>query len=62
VMEAMKMELALTAPFDGTVTTVGVEPGQQVSLGATLFVVTEVPDTVGATATTASDGSEGGAG
>jgi biotin carboxyl carrier protein len=41
VMEAMKMELSLTAPFDGTVTTVGVAAGDQVALGATLFVVEE---------------------
>jgi len=37
----MKMELSLTAPFDGTVTTVGVAAGEQVALGATLFVVTD---------------------
>jgi 3-methylcrotonyl-CoA carboxylase alpha subunit/acetyl-CoA/propionyl-CoA carboxylase biotin carboxyl carrier protein len=37
----MKMELSLTAPFDGTVTTVGVAAGDQVALGATLFVVEE---------------------
>jgi 3-methylcrotonyl-CoA carboxylase alpha subunit/acetyl-CoA/propionyl-CoA carboxylase biotin carboxyl carrier protein len=41
VLEAMKMELALTAPYDGTVTEVGVAPGQQVAMGATLFVVTD---------------------
>jgi biotin carboxyl carrier protein len=40
VLEAMKMELALTAPFDGTVTTVHAAAGDQVGLGATLFVVT----------------------
>lgn len=39
VMEAMKMELALKAPFGGTVTTVGAAAGEQVKLGATLFVV-----------------------
>jgi biotin carboxyl carrier protein len=39
VLEAMKMELALTAPVDGTVTAVGAAPGEQVALGATLFVV-----------------------
>ena len=38
-MEAMKMELALKAPFAGTVTTVGAAAGDQVALGATLFVV-----------------------
>ena len=38
-MEAMKMELALTAPFDGTVTEVGAIEGEQVALGARLFVV-----------------------
>ncbi len=40
VMEAMKMELAMKAPFDGTVTEVGASVGAQVALGAALFVVT----------------------
>jgi acetyl-CoA/propionyl-CoA carboxylase biotin carboxyl carrier protein len=35
----MKMELTLKAPFAGTVTTVGAAAGQQVALGARLFVV-----------------------
>jgi 3-methylcrotonyl-CoA carboxylase alpha subunit/acetyl-CoA/propionyl-CoA carboxylase biotin carboxyl carrier protein len=39
VMEAMKMELSLKAPFAGTVR-VQVSDGEQVALGATLFVVT----------------------
>jgi biotin carboxyl carrier protein len=39
VMEAMKMELALKAPFDGTVASVGAAAGEQVRLGAPLFVV-----------------------
>jgi 3-methylcrotonyl-CoA carboxylase alpha subunit/acetyl-CoA/propionyl-CoA carboxylase biotin carboxyl carrier protein len=39
MMEAMKMELSLKAPFAGTVTAVEVEVGHQVALGATLFVV-----------------------
>jgi len=39
VLEAMKMELVLTAPFDGSVSRVGVATGDQVPLGATLFVV-----------------------
>ncbi len=43
-LEAMKMELALKAPFAGTVTTVGAGPGDQVALGATLFVVTPEDD------------------
>src|SRR5262245_11246830 len=38
-MEAMKMELSLTAPFAGSVTAVEVDAGHQVPLGATLFVV-----------------------
>ncbi len=38
-MEAMKMELSLKAPFAGTVTAVEADAGQQVALGATLFVV-----------------------
>ncbi|NHA01153.1 hypothetical protein G5V59_18315 [Nocardioides sp. W3-2-3] len=39
VVEAMKMELALTAPYDGVVASVGAATGQQVALGAVLFVV-----------------------
>ena len=39
VLEAMKMELALKAPFDGIVTSVAVTVGAQVELGAELFVV-----------------------
>jgi acetyl-CoA/propionyl-CoA carboxylase biotin carboxyl carrier protein len=38
-MEAMKMELSLTAPIAGTVTSVAAVAGHQVALGATLFVV-----------------------
>ena len=41
VLEAMKMELALKAPFDGTVTQVGARAGEQVAIGAVLFVVEE---------------------
>ena len=39
VLEAMKMELALKAPFAGTVAEVAVATGDQVALGATLVVV-----------------------
>ncbi|ABL79693.1 MULTISPECIES: biotin carboxylase N-terminal domain-containing protein [unclassified Nocardioides] len=39
VLEAMKMELTLKAPFDGTVSQVGATIGAQVALGARLFVV-----------------------
>ncbi|WP_406025162.1 ATP-grasp domain-containing protein [Nocardioides sp. NBC_00850] len=39
VMEAMKMEVSLKAPFAGTVTVVGASSGSQVPLGAELFVV-----------------------
>ena len=38
-LEAMKMELALKAPFAGTVTDVGAGVGDQVALGARLFLV-----------------------
>ena len=38
-LEAMKMELALAAPFAGTVTHVAAAPGAQVALGALLFRV-----------------------
>ncbi|HEY1224557.1 MAG TPA: biotin carboxylase N-terminal domain-containing protein [Brevundimonas sp.] len=39
VVEAMKMEHALTAPFDGVVETVGVAVGEQVADGTVLAVV-----------------------
>ncbi len=40
VMEAMKMEHSLKAPYDGVVTKVGAAAGGQVDLGAVLFEVT----------------------
>jgi acetyl-CoA/propionyl-CoA carboxylase biotin carboxyl carrier protein len=43
VMEAMKMELALKAPFAGTVTSVGATTGDLVKLGALLFTVDPDP-------------------
>jgi len=39
VVEAMKMELALKAPYDGVVTAVAAITGDQVALGAPLFTV-----------------------
>ncbi len=42
VLEAMKMEHALVAPFDGTVAEIGVSVGDQVSADAVLAVVTPV--------------------
>ena len=39
VLEAMKMELSLKAPFAGTVATVAPRAGDQVALGAELFHV-----------------------
>jgi acetyl-CoA/propionyl-CoA carboxylase, biotin carboxylase, biotin carboxyl carrier protein len=39
VLEAMKMELSLAAPFDGTVTEVHAAAGAQTDLGAALFVI-----------------------
>jgi biotin carboxyl carrier protein len=39
----MKMELALTAPFAGTVTAVAARAGTGVALGAPLFTVEEGP-------------------
>jgi acetyl-CoA/propionyl-CoA carboxylase biotin carboxyl carrier protein len=42
VLEAMKMELSLKAPFAGRVAKVGATAGDQVALGAILFVVEEV--------------------
>ncbi|WP_151083819.1 acetyl/propionyl/methylcrotonyl-CoA carboxylase subunit alpha [Nocardioides cynanchi] len=46
MMEAMKMELSLKAPFAGTVASAEAVVGAQVALGATLFVVE--PDDEGA--------------
>ena len=43
VLEAMKMELALKAPFDGVVTTVGASTGDQVQLKDVLFEVEAFP-------------------
>ena len=43
VLEAMKMELALKAPFDGVVTTVGASTGDQVQLKDVLFEVEALP-------------------
>ena len=43
-LEAMKMELSLTAPFDGTVARVLTTSGAQTELGATLFVVEPTTD------------------
>jgi 3-methylcrotonyl-CoA carboxylase alpha subunit/acetyl-CoA/propionyl-CoA carboxylase biotin carboxyl carrier protein len=40
VMEAMKMELSLTAPVDGVVAEIGATEGDQVPMGQTLFRVT----------------------
>ncbi|ANH37805.1 Acetyl-/propionyl-coenzyme A carboxylase alpha chain [Nocardioides dokdonensis FR1436] len=45
VLEAMKMELALTAPFAGTVVTVDAVVGRQVPLGHVLFHVEPHDDT-----------------
>jgi 3-methylcrotonyl-CoA carboxylase alpha subunit len=39
VVEAMKMELALIAPYDGVVSHVGVAPGDQVPIKHLLFTV-----------------------
>ena len=44
VVEAMKMELALKAPYDGTVTSLAAEVGQQVALGAVLFEVSDIEE------------------
>lgn len=44
VVEAMKMELSLKAPFAGTVSTVDAEAGRQVALGDTLFIVEKAED------------------
>ena len=43
-LEAMKMELALVAPHDGTVTRVGAAPGDQVTQGHVLVTVTPAGD------------------
>ena len=42
-LEAMKMEHALTAPFDGTVAELSAAPGQQVTEGQMLVRVEPEP-------------------
>lgn len=44
VLEAMKMELALRAPFAGVVASVAASPGERVDLGARLFLVERESD------------------
>jgi biotin carboxyl carrier protein len=44
IVEAMKMELSLAAPFAGVVTTVDAVAGTQVALGDILFVVRGADD------------------
>jgi acetyl/propionyl-CoA carboxylase alpha subunit len=41
VLEAMKMEHTVTAPYDGLISELPVKPGQQVDIAAVLAVVTE---------------------
>jgi acetyl-CoA/propionyl-CoA carboxylase biotin carboxyl carrier protein len=41
VVEAMKMEHTVTAPYDGLISELPVKPGQQVDIAAVLAVVTE---------------------
>jgi 3-methylcrotonyl-CoA carboxylase alpha subunit/acetyl-CoA/propionyl-CoA carboxylase biotin carboxyl carrier protein len=48
VLEAMKMEAPLRAPFPGTVVGVDVSAGSQVALGAVVCVVSPIGD-VGST-------------
>ncbi|MEO9322419.1 biotin carboxylase N-terminal domain-containing protein [Nocardioides sp. C4-1] len=47
VMEAMKMELALKAPFAGAVSAVDAVAGTQVPIGTALFVVEDVVEEAG---------------
>jgi biotin carboxyl carrier protein len=44
VMEAMKMELSITASFGGKVASVPVSPGETVEAGAVLVIVEEEND------------------
>ena len=39
VLEAMKMEMQITSPFAGTIQSVDVSEGDQVSAGATLLTI-----------------------
>ena len=43
IVEAMKMEHALTAPIDGVVSGITAEPGQQIGEGARLMTVSPEP-------------------
>jgi acetyl-CoA/propionyl-CoA carboxylase biotin carboxyl carrier protein len=47
VLEAMKMELALSAPYDGVVTSVGAAVGDRVTLGQPLFEVAAEVEALG---------------
>ena len=44
VMEAMKMQHTIAAPYDGTVTELAATAGQQVEAGTVLAVVTPAPE------------------
>ena len=44
VLEAMKMEHHITAPFDGTVTELPITAGGQVENGALLLTIEEVEE------------------
>jgi propionyl-CoA carboxylase alpha chain len=50
VMEAMKMQHTVAAPYAGTITELAAQPGQQVEAGAVLAVVTEAFGAQGETA------------
>jgi len=41
IVEAMKMELSITATFAGTITHIAAQPGQQVTPGQVLFRLAE---------------------
>jgi pyruvate/2-oxoglutarate dehydrogenase complex dihydrolipoamide acyltransferase (E2) component len=56
VLEAMKMEHAVHATSDGTVTQVTVAEGDQVETGRILVVVEAEPETEGAPALDGTDG------
>ena len=43
IIEAMKMEHTLTAPFDGVVGEIAVEPDAQVAEGAKMMVIEAAP-------------------
>lgn len=55
-LEAMKMEHAISAPADGVVTTLAVEPGRQLAVGDVLAVISDEADVSDTEQSTSNEG------